>query len=408
MGYNVLIKDVPVKPHMVRSPPGSILRNDLPTDGCCGHSELIKLHIYGLVEHRVAVYLDLDALVLQPLDELFDCIVFSPDHSEGGAARSRLQSVLAPTYVPPLGVGIENMTVDAFYTKDYNMMVPSKSHRVGVQGGFLVVRTDPRKYVQLVGLILSGEFYPGRDASNDTHTGSGWFHSGYGKHIWGSMTIQGLLAYYYDVFLRTQKGGTGGGLAVELNRCAYNQIGDNPRTSSYGGGGSGGIYPRGTLLPESQRSGAGRNVSQPYVDLSCRDGRDECDDVQCQTWPMEQSRSLHFTYCKAPWKCVDCGYLETYVQSRCYEMHREWFRVRSSLEEQQQRGRLGVGRKERKVPEGEKEDGGIGGGSSDGGVGGARNGEFCKEYFLGYCRGEDDYIPMVLETTVDNRTEGFT
>mmetsp|Transcript_50087 Transcript_50087/g.121364 ORF Transcript_50087/g.121364 Transcript_50087/m.121364 type:complete len:97 (+) Transcript_50087:1534-1824(+) len=73
-------------------------------------------------------------------------------------------------------------------------------------------------------MVKSGEFYPGRDGKT-----SGWFRSGYGKHIyiWGSMTIQGLLGYYYNEIEPLT--------SVELNRCRFNQIGENPRRSSIGG-----------------------------------------------------------------------------------------------------------------------------------------------------------------------------
>lgn len=40
------------------------LRLMMHNDGCCGYSELLKLHVYGLVEHPLAVHLDFDSLVL--------------------------------------------------------------------------------------------------------------------------------------------------------------------------------------------------------------------------------------------------------------------------------------------------------------------------------------------------------
>ena len=90
------------------------------------------------------------------------------------------------------------------------------------------------------------------------------------------MTIQGLLAYYYsDVAHDT---------SIELNRCRFNQIAENPRRSSFDKRGK---YPRGTPIA----SDAG------YTDLDCRDRPGtECDDVQCQMWPLEESFILHYTY----------------------------------------------------------------------------------------------------------------
>lgn len=102
------------------------------------------------------------------------------------------------------------------------------------------------------------------------------YRSGYFSHIWGSMTIQGLLAYYYsDVAHDT---------SIELNRCRFNQIAENPRRSSFDKRGK---YPRGTPISS--------NAS--FKDMDCRDrpGTD-CDDVQCQTWPLEESFIFHYTY----------------------------------------------------------------------------------------------------------------
>jgi hypothetical protein len=82
----------------------------------------------------------------------------------------------------------------------------------------------------------------------------------------GSMTIQGLLAYYYTEIQHDT--------SVELNRCRFNQIAENPRRSSFA---PVGIYPRGTAIDPN---------STKYYDRECRDGRDECEDVQCQTYPL--------------------------------------------------------------------------------------------------------------------------
>ena len=167
----------------------------------------------------IAVHLDLDTLVVHPLDELFDVMHFDSVRDEGREARLALlrDGIIAPTYLArrmsgdPTGMTeVDNATerlhasaeevmadivVDAFFTKDYNMIRPGEQQkRVGVQGGFLVVHTSMLTYKRIVDIVLSGEYYGGHDAKN-----SGWRKSGYSNHIWGSMTIQGLLAYYFDV-----------------------------------------------------------------------------------------------------------------------------------------------------------------------------------------------------------------
>ncbi len=113
--------------------------------------------------------------------------------------------------------------------------------------------------------------------------------------------------------------------SVELNRCRYNNIADNARVSTFSLSPK---FPRGTLIDQV------RNVSDPrynYKDVYCRDGRKNCDDVDCQRFPIEKTRMVHYTYCKSPLKCKDCNYMETYKEVTCYSFIKEWFRVRSTL-----------------------------------------------------------------------------
>ena len=293
----------------------------------------------------MALHLDLDTLVIHPLDELFNVMHFNNyQSSEGKEARIRLlhEGLVATTYLNRRITGnpststtitttndaisedkdgstmahinlLDNITVHAFYTKDYNMIIPGpQQQHVGVQGGFLLLRPSTSTYIDLINMVYSGEFYSGMNAQS-----TGWYQSGFGKHIWGSMTIQGLLAYYFDRIDLEH--------SVELNRCRYNNIADNARTSTFA---SNAKFPRGTLLPFA------RDASNPrynFDDGVCRDGREECEDVNCQRFPISKARVLHYTYCKSPWKCNDCSYLETYKEPMCYAMIREWFRVRRSL-----------------------------------------------------------------------------
>jgi hypothetical protein len=285
-------------------------RSKIRINGCCGEKELLKLHVYSMTDYKVAIHLDLDTLILRPLDPVIDAMVFPPQHPTGLAARKRLfapqlkdgtgrfphQRLATPTY--DASVPIEEIDVHAFYTKDYNMLPRGKT-KVGIQGGFIMVRPNTTTLDELAGMVRSGEYYSGAD---------GWFRSGYGVHIWGSMTIQGLLAYYYTEVAHDT--------SVELNRCRFNQIAENPRRSSFDRRGK---YPRGTPLSENATFG----------DKECRDRRsNDCDDVQCQTWPMEESFILHYTYCKAPTKCPDASWNETYKEHQCLMMMKEWFTIR--------------------------------------------------------------------------------
>jgi len=379
-GWEVIPQDPPLYNSLIKEPSGSTLRNGIGGNGCCGSAELIKLATYKLTDHEMAVHLDLDTLVIHPLDELFNVMHFNSHTKEGKKAREQLGEVVAPTYLNRIETGnpstpgtrnatdlLANITVNAYFSKDYNMIAPGpQSQRVGVQGGFLVVRPSTATFMHLVNLVYSGEFYGGFDA-----VASGWFKSGYGSHIWGAMTIQGLMAYYFDVEQLER--------SVELNRCRYNNIADNARVSTFSVNPK---YPRGTLLPFV------RNASNPrynFNDKACRDGRASCDDTDCQRFPIEKARVLHYTYCKSPWNCNGCEYLETYKDTTCYAMLKEWFRVRRSMPQDGNRtlddvraghdnGPLTIIQKDGEVQ--------------------LTEGNCWKDVFLGYCRGQSDYVPL--------------
>jgi len=382
-GWEMLPQDPPLYNSLIKEPAGSILKMGIGSDGCCGSQELIKLATYKLTEHEMAVHLDLDTLVINPLDELFNVMHFGSHTDEGRKARVQLGEVAAPTYLNRRMTGnpstpgnnmnatelLANITVDAYFTKDYNMIVPGQqSQRVGVQGGFLVVRPSSTIYTHLINLVYSGEFYGGFDART-----SGWHKSGYGRHIWGSMTIQGLMAYYFDVEQLEH--------SVELNRCRYNNIADNARVSSFARNPK---FPRGTLLPFA------RNASNPrynFDDKQCRDGRDSCDETNCQRFPLEKARVLHYTYCKNPWKCNGCEYLETYKEPMCYAMIREWFRVRSTLPGEGNRTLDGVKGNEKGPVTIIHKDGEVE----------LTQGNCYKEFYLGYCLEYASYVPMTQQ-----------
>jgi hypothetical protein len=383
-GWNVIPQEDLVFLGFIKEPPGSMLRNGIYKDGCCGDSELMKLASYTLQQHEIAVHLDLDTLVTNPFDELFNVMHFPPDTEEGKRARKQLVEVVAPTYLNRRSSGhpsrgsvnattaeklLSNITVNAFYTKDYNMINPNKGghvEHVGVQGGFLVVRTSMMTHLKLRDMVYSGEFYGGHDGRT-----SGWFKSGYGRHIWGSMTIQGLMGHYFDhVDLEH---------SVELNRCRYNNIADNARVSSFAVNAK---FPRGTLIAQARN--ASQNSRYNYVDKECRDGRASCDDVDCQRFPIDKTRMVHYTYCKNPSKCKPCDYMETYKEVTCYAFIKEWFRVRSTLPGED-------------IPHMEddafstnvqwmREDGTVD----------VHQGNCYKDYMMGFCQGSgrEKYVPM--------------
>jgi len=157
----------------------------------------------------------------------------------------------------------------------------------------------------LVDIVKSGYFKTSRNEET-----SGWKQSGYGMHIWEALTIQGLLAYFNNEYRLTH---------VKLNRCMVNQIADNPRQTTFHI-----KFPRASSV----------KPNATWSDTTCRDGRDNCDDVQCQNWPIENTTLVHYTYCKVAMECCghmpveEYGYLNMYA---CTEMHQGWLQIRHSL-----------------------------------------------------------------------------
>lgn len=132
-------REVPIKVEDIRGE----LRDRIKKSGCCGEVELLKLEAWTLTDYHRVVHLDMDAMLLQPLDSLF------------------------------------KMDKDLLYTCDVNMMSASSKH-CPVQGGFFVLRPDLQLYKELVDTVLEGDF----------RGGSGWGGKGVG-YFYGGQTIQG-------------------------------------------------------------------------------------------------------------------------------------------------------------------------------------------------------------------------
>lgn len=185
----------------------------------------------------MVVHLDLDTLVLKPLDDLFDVMLGKATDT------SKLEVMWKDIPIPK--------QVNAFVTRDYNMVNPDTKYKP-VQGGFLVLRPSMETYKAFVDIIRVGDFRE---------------HGGWGGKVgpfYGSMTFQGIIPYYYD-YLHP-------GTAVELNRCVYNQMCDNPRDK--------------------------RTVND-IVNGDCRTGETECED--CRSRALEDVVTAHFTLCQKPY-----------------------------------------------------------------------------------------------------------
>lgn len=82
LGYELLRRETPVA---VKDIQGEYLRTRIEKNGCCGEKELVKLEAYTLIQHPIVVHLDLDTLVLRPLDSLFDWMLLEDaDHDTEG------------------------------------------------------------------------------------------------------------------------------------------------------------------------------------------------------------------------------------------------------------------------------------------------------------------------------------
>jgi hypothetical protein len=123
--------------------------------------------------------------------------------------------------------------------------------------------------------------------------------------FYGSMTFQGIIPYFYDVLHPGQ--------AVELNRCVYNHMSDNPRDQK-------------TVndIPHGR----------------CMTGEEDCED--CRSRPLEDVVTAHFTLCQKPWLCLPQS--NNIIQQRlCRKLHHQWHRIRSDLEKSWGRTELGSG-----------------------------------------------------------------
>ncbi|KAL7499280.1 hypothetical protein ACHAWT_006901 [Skeletonema menzelii] len=336
LGYQVLIRNTPLDTSDIAT---KFLRENIDKASCCGAKEFLKLYAYTLKE-PVAVILDLDSLVLRPMDALFD-VMLMEEKEYGGGDEMRKKKLLNQLPIhrntrddhDGVTATLYNKRIDTFYTKDYNMINPGGEKYAGVQGGFLMLRPDEDTFAEYIDLVLQGNYIEGR----------GW--GGKYGYFFGGAQVQGLCSYYFGE-IHPDKG-------VELNRCRINQMADAPRFDM-------------NMKEERYRDARGK----------CRDGRKECED--CRETELKDILSVHFTLCGKPWQCV--GFKDP--DSLCSKLHSEWFRIRRSLEESTRDDNTD-GNESQLLPRPKK-------------LGGA--GSYRPEIYHGYCTGvgERSYIPLTI------------
>lgn len=146
LGYTTLIRNTPFEATDIQT---KFLRENIDGASCCGRKEYIKLYAYTLVQHPVVVVLDLDSLILKPLDDLFDALIFP-----GGIPSTKNNDNNIPLHNGGGDDSSNNMhdtkrnwtNIEAFYTRDYNMVNPGGERYAGVQGGFLMVKPSEQVF----------------------------------------------------------------------------------------------------------------------------------------------------------------------------------------------------------------------------------------------------------------------
>jgi len=129
IGYEILERDTPIKVADIR---GDFLRERIMKNGCCGEKELIKFEAFTLTQHPVVVLLDMDVLILKPLDNLFDLIL------EGTVPENKAATLMWPEEEIPKDINV-------LYTRDYAMSLPGRTVHP-FQGGFSVLKPDLNTY----------------------------------------------------------------------------------------------------------------------------------------------------------------------------------------------------------------------------------------------------------------------
>jgi hypothetical protein len=111
LGFTLVERETFVKVEEIK---GDFLRERIHKNGCCGERELVKLEAYTLTDHPVVVHMDLDTVVLKPLDELFDWMMAEPNDTPYDASDVALQW---PNMEHP-------QRVNVFFTRDCKSIFP--------------------------------------------------------------------------------------------------------------------------------------------------------------------------------------------------------------------------------------------------------------------------------------------
>jgi alpha-N-acetylglucosamine transferase len=105
LGYEVKMRDTPFIVSQISNPD----LVDAQGASCCGFKEYLKLYSYLETSYRVVVHLDLDCILLKPLDNIFD-LMLDPQFN-----RSNIEAMwLQPDNFPA--------QIDFVFTRDYYLV----------------------------------------------------------------------------------------------------------------------------------------------------------------------------------------------------------------------------------------------------------------------------------------------
>ena len=121
LGYHLVERPVPILTQDIR---GDFLRSRIESNGCCGSKELLKLEAYTFTQYPIVVHMDVDAIILKPLDPLFDAMIGNRNNNNGYANSNKKNG---NNTLP----NIERMTwpkmpvpdvINAFFTRDCTLL----------------------------------------------------------------------------------------------------------------------------------------------------------------------------------------------------------------------------------------------------------------------------------------------
>jgi hypothetical protein len=174
VGYNIIVVDPPVDPKNIK---GKFLRDNVHSEWCCGSDEFIKLYAYNLTQHPLVVHLDIDFMMVKPMDRLFDAML-----SQGQKNQHQLLSLWDnielqyPEQKQTIFSNARRNTIEAAFTRDYPDIAPGRIP--GFQAGFIVLRPNKDILNKYIEIILEGNFVPGFE-----YLKNGWGGKGYGGFV---------------------------------------------------------------------------------------------------------------------------------------------------------------------------------------------------------------------------------